>query len=65
MTKHRYTAFLDDELVSDMKQVKALTGLSLNIQLNEAGRKFVQDKKIELVAMRKNRTSLHSMSAQF
>ena len=65
MTKHRYTAFLDNELVSDMKQVKALTGLSLNIQLNEAGRKFVQDKKMELVAMRKNRTSLHSMSAQF
>ena len=65
MTKHRYTAFLDEQLVSDMKQVKALTGLSLNIQLNEAGRKFVQDKKIELVAMRKNRTSLHSMSAQF
>jgi len=63
MTKHRYTAFLDEQLVSDMKQVKALTGLSLNIQLNEAGRKFVQDKKIELVAMRKNRTSLHSMSA--
>ena len=65
MTKHRYTAFLDEQLVSDMKQVKALTGLSLNIQLNEAGRKFVQDKKMELVAMRKNRTSLHSMSAQF
>ena len=41
MTKHRYTAFLDDELVNDMKQVKALTGLSLNVQLNEAGRKFV------------------------
>ena len=65
MTKHRYTAFLDDELVNDMKQVKALTGLSMNIQLNEAGRKFVQDKKIELVAMRKNRTSLHSMSAAY
>lgn len=65
MTKHRYTAFLDDELVSDMKQVKALTGLSMNIQLNEAGRKFVQDKKIELVAMKKHRTSLHSMSAAY
>ena len=62
MTKHRYTAFLDDELVNDMKQAKALTGLSLNVQLNDAGRKFIQDKRIELVTMRKNRTSLHSMS---
>ena len=65
MTKHRYTAFLDDELVKDMKQMKTLTGLSMNIQLNEASKKWIQDKKIELVAQRKNRTSLHSMSPTF
>ena len=47
-TKHRYTAFIDEDLFTDMKHVKALTGYSINRLLNRSARRTVDEIANEL-----------------
>jgi len=62
---HDYAARIDYELWNDLIRVKELDAAttSINALLNE-GCKLIRDKKMqELVAQRKQRTSLESMSS--
>ncbi len=65
MKHHDYAARIDYDLWEDLNRVKQLDGAttSINALLNE-GCKLIRDKKMqELVAQRKQRTSLQSMSS--
>ena len=65
MRHHDYAARIDYELWNDLIRVKELDAAttSINALLNE-GCKLIRDKKMqELVAQRKQRTSLESMSS--
>ncbi len=61
MSKHRYTAFIDEDLFDDMKKVKILTGYSINKLLNRAARKTLDEVTWEMKMYQENRDRLQRL----
>jgi hypothetical protein len=53
--KHRYTAFIEEDLFNDMKHTKALTGFSINSLLNRSARRVIDEIATELRQHKRHR----------
>ena len=62
-TKHRYTAFIDEDLFTDMKHVKTLTGYSINRLLNRSARRTVDEIANELEHYQRQRERVRNTRA--
>ena len=60
----RHSSFLDEKIYDDMSIIKEYTGLSKNQQINEAlSKHYIPIMIGEIVKMKKQRNTLHSLSS--